>query len=389
MYKKLHNYAVRCPIVAQKTCAGKIAKRFESRRSPRCVIVAEETGAPRALHLANAPAKAQKKFLVVDKSHTQDRHIIALSKAPPELFASGAVVVDGPRISGWISPEALAAWLSKMARGAQRRADESAKAVQRAQEQSLLLLANMSHELRTPLNAIIGYTDLMREGTFGAVQPSEYGQYVDSIHLSGQHLLSSINAVLNLARVDAGVVQLDEQDICIEQMIDQCIDIMQTQASELDVKIVKTVPCDFPMIFGDLQLLRQALLNLMSNAVKFAPPGSRVRVSAARTARSGVRITVGDRGPGIPEKDMTRILEPFKQASHGAGRTGVGTGLGLSLSKAFIELHEGRLHLLSQEGRGTRAIMTVPSGRVLDRRSGFQHGFAFVRGHDAQDMQTA
>lgn len=380
MFKKLHNYAVRCPIVDGAVTPINVARRFKASGKLRCVISVGADNAPNGVYLAADPKRRQEQVLVIDKAHTQEKHVSALAKVPEDVLSRGAVLVDAQRVAGWLPPEALTSWLAKMARASQRRADDRSRAVRHAQEQSLVFLANMSHELRTPLNAIIGYADLMREGTFGQVRPAQYAQYIDSIHLSGEHLLSAINSVLNLARVDAGVVNLEEKPISIDRMIDQAIEMMQTQADTLDVRIMKTVASDFPMVYGDPQLLRQALLNLLSNAVKFSPPGSRVRVSAARTLRSGVRITVGDRGPGIPDAEIERILEPFKQASHGPGRTGVGTGLGLSLAKAFLELHEGRLQLLSQEGEGTRAVMTIPSGRVLDEKAGFQRGFAFVRG---------
>ncbi|MEM9287099.1 MAG: HAMP domain-containing sensor histidine kinase [Pseudomonadota bacterium] len=388
MFKKLHNYIVRCPVVQSSETKKQIRERFKA-APPCCVIAIDQSGAPAGVYLNLCKLDLQTDVLVLDKASSQSEHVQALAGTPPKRLAYGALMVYEGQLAGWVPPEVLTSWLGKNARAALKKAERETAAADSARAQSLLFLANMSHELRTPLNAIIGYTDLIREGTFGDVKPTQYGQYIDSIHLSGQHLLNAINSVLNFARVDAGVVELDEQELDLADLIDQSIDMIRTQANALNVKIVRSIAEDFPSIYADPQLLRQALLNLLSNAVKFSPKGTKVRVSVARTARSGARITVGDCGPGIPSGEISQILLPFAQASHGPGRTGVGTGLGLSLTKAFIELHEGRLHLLSEEGHGTRAVLTIPSGRVLDDRNGYQHGFAFTRQDTAAQSQTA
>lgn len=379
MFKKLSSYALRCPCLPDTMAPDQVKTRFTGAKPPRCFTLIGRNGKSTGLVMREDPAHIHTDFLSLQKGAHPREHIAALSRASQNRLRLGAVMTHNGRPQNWVPPEALTHWIAKMAQFAQLEADAKTQEVAEAQEHSLMFLANISHELRTPLNAVIGYADLIRHETFGAVQPAQYGGYIESIHQSGQHLMNSINALLNLAKIDAGAIDLEEERVCVHTLITQGVELIQTEADKLNVKIVTSVPDNFPKLVGDPQLLRQALLNLISNAVKFAPADTVVRITAARTARSGVRITVGDRGPGIPESELPRIVLPFKQAKHGPGRTGVGTGLGLSLAKAFIELHEGRLHLLSQSGRGTRAILTLPSGRVLDERTGAQGGFAFVR----------
>lgn len=389
MFKKLNNYALRCPCLPDSIDRGKIKARFSGAKPPRCFTLINDAGKATGLVMRDDPSLVHSDFLLLEKDAPQKQHVAALSRASQTRLRLGAVMTRKGRPQSWVPPEALTHWIAKMAQFAQIEADAKTQEAAEAQEQSLMFLANISHELRTPLNAVIGYADLIRHETFGAIAPAQYGGYIDSIHQSGQHLMNSINALLNLARIDAGAIALEEDTVCVHTLVHQTVELIQTQADGLNVKVKIDVPDEFPKLKGDPQLLRQALLNLLSNAVKFAPENTSVRITAARTARSGVRITVGDRGPGIPESELPRIVLPFKQAKHGPGRTGVGTGLGLSLAKAFIELHEGRLHLLSQAGRGTRAILTLPSGRVLDERSGFQSGFAFVRQDVFLQQQSA
>lgn len=389
MFKKLSQLALRCPLLPEGTSSLDLKARFAGTRPPRALIITAPEGTPCGLVILQNPCFVEKTFLSLDQESSDSEQLTAISHASQSVISRGAIITREGRPLGWVAPEVLCQWLAKAAQMAQLEADAKAIEVTHAREQSLMFLANISHELRTPLNAVIGYADLIRHETFGEVQPLQYGRYIDSIHQSGQHLMNSINALLNLARIDADAIALEEESICMGTLVLQTMELIQTEADRLGVELVCNVPDDFPRLMGDPQLLRQALLNLISNAVKFSPAESKVRVSVARAAKAGVRITVEDRGPGIPEKDLPRIVLPFKQAQHGPGRTGVGTGLGLSLAKAFIELHEGRLHLLSEEGRGTRAILTLPSGRVLDERSGIQGGFAFVRQDVLPQQQTA
>ncbi|MEM9878098.1 MAG: HAMP domain-containing sensor histidine kinase [Pseudomonadota bacterium] len=386
MVRKLSAYAQRCTSVSETLLPEELKRRFSGGKPPRCIALTSTAGKATGLVLATDPSEIFTDFLSLERTDPATAHVAALSRASQTRLKIGALLTRHGMPQSWVPPEALTHWLGKMAQLAHIDATKKAQAVVDAQEQSLMFLANISHELRTPLNAVIGYADLIRHQTFGPIAPAQYGEYINSIHQSGEHLMNSINALLNLARIDAGAVSLEEEEFSVEDLMHQAVQLIQTEADQLDVHLHIHVPQDFPLLMGDPQLLRQALLNLISNAVKFSPPGAGVRITAARTARSGVRITVGDKGPGIPDKELPRIILPFKQAMHGPGRTGTGTGLGLSLAKAFIELHEGRLHLLSQEGKGTRAILTLPSGRVRDQNLGFQNGFAFVRKDIGREM---
>ena len=218
-------------------------------------------------------------------------------------------------------------------------------------------LASMSHELRTPLNAIIGFSQVLREEMFGPVNEKQ-AEYLDDIVSSGNYLLSPINDVLDLSKVEAGQVELEVQPFSVREALERGVVMVRERATEDGVEVALEADPDVDVVEGDERRIKQVIFNLLSNAVKFTPPGGAVDVSAARV-NGEVRIAVADTGPGIALEDHERIFEEFQQTEAGLGQQ-EGTGLGLALSKRFVELHGGRIWLESEPGNGSTFVFTLP-----------------------------
>jgi PAS domain S-box-containing protein len=221
-------------------------------------------------------------------------------------------------------------------------------------------LANMSHELRTPLNAVIGFSQMIGQEILGPVGRLEYAEYARDIHSSSMHLLQLINDILDVSKVEAGMMSLRPAPTDIPAVVSACCRVMQPRAAEAKVTLVSEVTEDVPVIVADETMVKQIALNLLSNAVKFTPEGGEVRVRADRTAEGGVMIVVIDTGIGIDPRDIERVLRPFGQVETALTRRFPGTGLGLPLSKRLAELHGGTLTLESSLGAGTTASVILP-----------------------------
>jgi signal transduction histidine kinase len=220
-------------------------------------------------------------------------------------------------------------------------------------------LASMSHELRTPLNAIIGFSQVLREEMFGTVNEKQ-AEYLDDIISSGNHLLSLINDVLDLSKVEAGQVELEVRPFSLRQSLERGVVMVREQATEDGVQVELAADPDVDVVEGDERRIKQVIFNLLSNAVKFTPAGGAVDVSSARV-NGEVRISVADTGPGIASEDHQRIFEEFQQTDAGLEQR-EGTGLGLALSKRLVELHGGRIWLESELGKGSTFVFTLPAG---------------------------
>lgn len=219
-------------------------------------------------------------------------------------------------------------------------------------------LANMSHEFRTPLNAIIGFSESLLAGYFGAMPPKQL-EYVDDIRKSGEHLLQLINDVLDLAKVEAGRMELHIETLHPGQVIADSLEMMRMQADRAGVALSADIPDSLPELQADERMLRQMLLNLLSNAVKFTPRGGRAWVSAAIVERT-LKIAVHDTGVGMAAQDIPKALAPFGQVRGVLSREHQGTGLGLPLVKSLAELHGGTLDLDSLPGKGTVVTISLP-----------------------------
>lgn len=223
-------------------------------------------------------------------------------------------------------------------------------------------LANMSHELRTPLNAIIGFSEVIRDEMLGPIGTSKYGEFAADIHIAGSHLLDLINDVLELSRIEAGRLVLQESDTELHPLLVSCHRLMAERARRAGVILDMEVGNDLPMLCCDAVKLKQVLLNLLTNAIKFTPRGGTVTLSTA-CCHGALTITVADSGVGIAAKDIPRVLTPFVQAAHTRTLSDEGSGLGLPLAKRLMELHGGTLSLESRLGHGTRVTVTVPPQR--------------------------
>ncbi len=220
-------------------------------------------------------------------------------------------------------------------------------------------LANMSHELRTPLNAVIGFSQVLRDEMVGPVNEKQ-AEYLDDITSSGNHLLSLINDVLDLSKVEAGQVELDMHPFSLKEALERGVVMVRERATEDGVRVAFVADPEVDVVDGDERRIKQVIFNLLSNAVKFTPAGGEVDVSATRL-NGEVRVSVADTGPGIAPEDRDRIFEEFQQSETGVGHR-EGTGLGLALSKRFVELHGGRIWLESELGRGSTFTFALPAG---------------------------
>ncbi|HEY1613787.1 MAG TPA: ATP-binding protein [Rhizomicrobium sp.] len=225
-------------------------------------------------------------------------------------------------------------------------------------------LANMSHELRTPLNAILGFSEVIRDKVFGDAALDRYAEYADSIHISGNHLLSLITDVLDLSKIEAGAMSLHEGTVDFGALASDCAMLMEARAQKHGVALVRELPPTSPILFADERALRQILFNLLSNALKFTPEGGKVTIFAHFTAESGLTFGVRDTGVGISRADQPRVFERFGQASHDVVTGDRGTGLGLPIVKGLIEAHGGSVMLESEPGKGTCVTVRFPPERL-------------------------
>ncbi len=226
-------------------------------------------------------------------------------------------------------------------------------------------LANMSHELRTPLNSIIGFSEMMKNEVFGSLADEHYKDYVCDISESGQHLLGLITDILDIAKIEHGTLDFQEESFNVEQMIDSCVRLVKVLADDADIALRMEVADGLPWLFADKRRVKQIVLNLLSNAVKFTPKEGTVTIAATRNEEGWMIIDVKDTGIGIAANEISRVLEPFGQAADIMSRPHQGAGLGLSMAKSLIEWHGGELTLKSAVGVGTTVTITFPPERAV------------------------
>jgi len=238
---------------------------------------------------------------------------------------------------------------------------EAAEAGSRAKSS---FLASMSHELRTPLNAVLGFSETMEKEVHGPLGATQYREYVQDIHRSGAHLLSLINDILDVSRLDAGRCELQEEAFDLADEIEESMHMLSGQAHKAQVCLKSEIAPGLPLLNGDRRRMRQILLNLLSNALKFTPPGGGVTTRAFRN-EAGLVLKVTDTGIGIAPGDFSKVLEPFGQVDSRLARKYQGTGLGLPLTRQLTELHGGNLVLESEVGYGTTVTVILPAWRCV------------------------
>jgi signal transduction histidine kinase len=243
-----------------------------------------------------------------------------------------------------------------------RRAQELADQASRAKTD---FLANVSHEFRTPLNGIIGFSEILAGEIFGPLGSNRYKEYADDIIRSGRHLLSLINDVLDVSRIEAGAMALHEEPVDLAQSAAECVSMVEQRAEAKELVLTTDIEADLPLIRADLTRMRQIILNLVTNAVKFTEQGGQVRVEVFLGDDGGHRIRVSDTGIGIDDKDIPKILQPFGQAHRAFTRAHEGFGLGLSLVDSLTEEHGGILDIDSTLGEGTVVTVAFPAARAI------------------------
>jgi two-component system cell cycle sensor histidine kinase PleC len=228
-------------------------------------------------------------------------------------------------------------------------------------------LATVSHELRTPLNAILGFSEVMKDEMLGQHQVPTYRDYANDIHRSGQLLLSIIDEVLDLSKIEAGRYDLHESLIDLEATVTDCAHLLQMRAHQRDLSILLQISLSLPPIYADERAVRQIMLNLLSNAIKFTPSGGDILVQVGQTEAGGHYVSVSDTGHGIPANEIPLILESFGRGSLAIKAAEQGSGLGLPIVRGLIDLHQGEFAIESREGEGTRVIVTFPPERAGKR----------------------
>lgn len=222
-------------------------------------------------------------------------------------------------------------------------------------------LANMSHELRTPLNAILGFSEIIAHQSMGADKLDRYSDYAKDIHVSGAHLLSLINDMLDVAKIESGRMEIEPRWVDPRDVVEGVVRLVNPRALQkrqvLEIEDMSAAP----LVMADERAFRQMLLNLLSNAVKFTPEAGHIAVSCAASSQGGLEVRVTDNGPGIPEEKLARVLEPFSQIDNRFDRESGGTGLGLALADGLVRLHGGEIVLKNNPGGGLTATLYFPS----------------------------
>jgi two-component system cell cycle sensor histidine kinase PleC len=220
-------------------------------------------------------------------------------------------------------------------------------------------IANMSHELRTPLNAIIGFSDML--GTLNISNPEKVRQYAGYINQAAEHLLALINGILDVSKIQAGKLSVERQAVDLMPILESCLLIIEAKAKEKDITVVREIMPETPLLYADPLRLKQILINLLGNAVKFTPARGRVHCAAGPNGSGMVQILISDTGAGMSPNEIDVAMRPFGQVESGFNKRHDGSGLGLPISYALARLHGGNLVIDSEKGRGTRVYILLPA----------------------------
>jgi two-component system cell cycle sensor histidine kinase PleC len=249
---------------------------------------------------------------------------------------------------------------------AKANSDEARRRAEEANLAKSRFLATMSHELRTPLNAILGFSEVMKNEVFGPHASPSYKEYSGDIHGSGQHLLTLINEILDLSRIEAGRYELNEEAVQLPYIVEDCRHMLNLRAKAKNQAIRELIDPTLPRLWADERALRQIVLNVLSNAIKFTPPGGEITVKVGWTSSGGQYLSVKDTGPGIPEDEIPVVMQSFGRGSLAIKTAEQGSGLGLPIVKGLVDLHGGGFQLKSRPREGTEVIVTFPASRVMD-----------------------
>lgn len=281
--------------------------------------------------------------------------------------------LDGRRLTRRVAEDSrLRFQVEDLARELEETRDEALRKrfeAETANASKTAFLANMSHELRTPLNAILGFSEIIAQECFGPTGSPRYKEYAGDIHSSGAHLLSLINDLLDVAKIEAGKMDIDPNPLESRAALEGALKIMVPKAREKRQRLTIDVEADTPPLYADERALKQILINLVSNASKFTPEGGRIAVIASKAPSGQFQIMVEDDGPGIPREKLDRIFTPFNQVDNRYDRQAGGTGLGLALVRGLAELHGGRAWIESEYGHGCKVFVVLPSDPIGVQRN--------------------
>ena len=309
-------------------------------------LSAKEAAGRDIVMMINAP-QVESGGIAEGKAITRDGNSISIE------FSANDITTRGEGRKLWIIRDVSERKAREATLAAAIRAAESAN---RLKSQ---FLATMSHELRTPLNAILGFSEVIRDQTFGADAGARYIKYAADIHASGAHLLSLISDILDLSKIEAGSYKVHNESADLVAIAQHCASMIQGVAQKNQVTLETTLPKEARLVSGDKRALRQILINLLSNAVKFTPKGGRVTLSLGESEGHAL-LTVCDTGIGIERDHLPEIFEPFRQADSSISRKFEGTGLGLAITKRLVDLHAGKISIASTLGEGTIVRVMLP-----------------------------
>ena len=326
---------------------------------------------PRLLEgLARAAAQsgdAEPVQIVLTPREALDRRVTLYVR---RLDAPTGVASAAPAASPAASARLIAQAFDGTAQFAREHGLETARAEAAARDAGKSrFLANMSHELRTPLNAIMGFSEVMKEQHLGPVKNTRYLGYAADIHTSGRYLLGIINDILDLSKIEAGKMSLENaEEFALRHSLEGSLAMVADLGKKYGVQVIGALPPESVRLVAVDRMIRQIMINLVSNAIKFTPEGGHVRVSGAALAGGGYAVTVEDSGIGMTDAEIVEALTPFGQVENKMTATHNGTGLGLPLAKAMLELHDGTLAISSMPGHGTRIVLHFPASRIrIDR----------------------
>lgn len=282
----------------------------------------------------------------------------------PSALLEGFIVTRDDQYVGIGTALSLLQYTNNLIHTRARELDEARRSAEQASITKSRFLATMSHEFRTPLNAVMGFSELIASETYGPISDQRYIDYANMIRESGDHLLTIVNDVLDMSRVEAGKLTLHENPFDPLVLVRRCVTLLEPLARDGDIELSFHSPPMLPDLFGDEHKIQQILFNLLSNAIKFTPPGGDVRLRMTQTESEFI-FAVIDTGIGVAEEDIPRILEPFVQAQSDDQRTYGGTGLGLPLTKSLVELHGGTLEFSSIKEVGTTVTVRLPAERII------------------------
>ena len=271
-------------------------------------------------------------------------------------------IIDSSRVLAGVGGIEIDITERKEVERAYKDARDDAEAANRAKS---AFLANMSHELRTPLNSVIGFSDSLLSGTLGPLENEQHREYISIIGSAGNFLLELINDILDLSRIESGHVELDETTFSVQPIIASAITFSQDRHAGKILDIQNLTFETLPQVHADQRQLRQVMINLITNAIKFTPSGGQITVSCDVLTSGALEISVADTGMGISPKDMERVTQPFVQVADSMTRQHEGTGLGLAIIRSIAELHNAEFKLQSTIGEGTKATLTLPADRVV------------------------